>query len=150
MVAASVSTWPVQLAPNHTPYSICHFKRELPENPDYTVVLVDTRKFMECYHREMKCYVIPTAENWTQEKREGIRNFLDPSTGAPHMPRVGFNVREKKRLWGFLQSEIFGVVSFVNGRHRARYLLYAGAKCFPVEVHKGDAPFILQYCGCQC
>lgn len=149
MATTSVKTWSVKLNPNHTPYNICNFKRELPNNLNYTVVIVDTERFMECYHNEMKCYVIATADKWTHEKREGIRDFLDPNTGAPHMPRIGFVIRERKRLWGLIKPETFAVVSFTNGRHRSRYLQYAGAKCFPVEVHTKQAPLLLQYCGCQ-
>jgi hypothetical protein len=40
-----------------------------------------------------------------------------------------------------------GVVSFRNGQHRARYLAFAGAVSFPVEVHETEAALLERYCG---
>ncbi len=37
-------------------------------------------------------------------------------------------------------------VGYTNGRHRTRYLYFAGAKQY-LSCHKGDAEALLRYCG---
>lgn len=113
-----------------------------------TVVIVDAKKLMQCFRR---CSLaIPSADKWEPKKREGIREFLDPRAGPIEMPYIGFELREKKHFLRLLKPRRHvGVVSFENGRHRARYLQFAGADCFPVEVNIKEANLLEIYCGCS-
>jgi len=141
--------WQVQLGANHTPYAHVDFKRSRDHVDGYTVVTVDVDRFMTCFERDT--LAIQRSTNWTQEKFECIRDFLDPKGGACDMPVIGFSMRtvEHRRLWGFLSPriEMVLVAGFTNGRHRARYLQYAGATIMPVEVHESQAVLLRKHCG---
>lgn len=139
--------WRVTLSNSHQPYNYCLLERGFPTVDYITVVVVDAKKLMQCFRR---CSLaIPSADKWEPKKRESIREFLDPRAGPREMPYIGFELREKKRFFGLLKSRQLGVVTFTNGRHRARYLQSAGADCFPVEVGIKDAALLEIYCGCS-
>ena len=141
--------WQVRLGANHTPYAHVEFKRSRDHGDGYTVVTVDVDRFMTCFERDK--LVIPLPTEWKEGKLEGIRGFLDPKGGACDMPVVGFSVRtvEHRRLWGLIDPRIerVPVAGFTNGRHRARYLQYAGATIMPVEVHETEAVLLRKHCG---
>jgi hypothetical protein len=142
-------TWRVQLGPDHTPYSYVDFKCSRENVAGYSVVMVDVERLMACFERDP--FVIAPPAEWSKEKREGIRQFLDPEGGAPDMPVVGFSIRMRgrRRLFGFAARRIerVPVAGFTNGRHRARYLQYTGAKMMPVEVHESEATLLREHCG---
>ena len=146
MVTHQNGLWTVPLGAHHRFYGHAQLKRELPDNPDYTVVVVDMEKFVECFERGMPSYVIPEVAAWTDEKRDRLRDFLDPMTGAPNMPRASIRLEERSRLWGLLKPVEVAVASFTNGRHRTRYLQGAGALCIPIEVHQSAAKLFEQCC----
>lgn len=135
------SIWQVRLGANHTPFAHVDFKRSHDHVDGYTVVTVDAARFMVCFERDK--LVIPRPTEWKKGKLEGIRDFLDPKGGACDMPVIGFSLRtvEHRRLCGFLapRIETVPIAGFTNGRHRARYLQYAGAAIMPVEVHESEA-----------
>ncbi|WP_372454197.1 plasmid fertility inhibition factor family protein [Burkholderia catarinensis] len=141
--------WQVRLGLDHTPYAHVDFKRSHDHVDGYTVVTVDVDRFMTCFERDK--LVIPCPIEWKQGKLEGIRDFLNPEGGACDMPVVGFSLRavKRRRLWGILKPEIekVPVAGFTNGRHRARYLQYAGAVIMPVEVHESEAMLLRKHCG---
>ncbi|MGP8431808.1 plasmid fertility inhibition factor family protein [Paraburkholderia fungorum] len=143
------NTWRVHLGVTHTPYAYVEFKRSHEHAAGYTVVLVDVERLMGCFERDQLVIGRPT--EWTETKREGIRQFLDPKEGACEMPVVGFSIRTRthRRLLGFATPRIekVPVAGFTNGRHRARYLQYAGAKVMPVEVHETEAALLREHCG---
>jgi hypothetical protein len=62
------------------------------------------------------------------------------------MPYVTFRIQSRRKLLGLIGIGREGVVSFRNGQHRARYLAFAGATCFPVEVHETEADLLERYC----
>jgi hypothetical protein len=142
-------TWRVQLDASHTPYAHVDFKRSHEHANGYMVVLVDVERFMACFDRDR--FVIGRPTEWSEAKREGLRQFLDPKEGACDMPVIGFSIRttEHRRLFGLLANRIekVPVAGFTNGRHRARYLQHAGAKVMPVEVHESQAALLRQHCG---
>lgn len=141
--------WQVRLGANHTPYAHVDFKRSHDHVDGYTVVTVDVHRFMVCFERDK--FVIPRPIEWETGKLEGVRDFLDPKGGACDMPVIGFALRTVKhlRLWGLLAPTIeeVPVAGFTNGRHRARYLQYAGAATMPVEVHESEAMLLRKHCG---
>lgn len=151
MVTFSNDVWTVPLPVTHTPYAMIQLKRRFKALPDYLVVIVDTVAFMDCYSREQPGFIIPPVNSWPTEKQDGIRQLLDPNDGGiPEMALVSFELASRKKWFGRWGAVTEGVVSFTNGRHRSRYLQYAGAKCFPVETHVSQAEDLLRYCGCVC
>jgi len=150
MITLQNNIWSIPLDSSHTSYNVIKLKRERPSLSDYTVVIVDTRLFMKCFQRSKSPDIIPTVDQWKNDKREGIRDFLSPSSGIQTMPNVYINILEINRWFGLLKSVQVGVISFTNGRHRARYMQHAGVQCFPVEVENCNAALIAEYCGCRC
>lgn len=146
MVTHQNGIWKVPLAAHHSFYEYVDLRRDLPNNSEYSVVVVDMRKFMACFEREMPSYLVPEVAAWTDEKRDGLRRFLDPKAGAPPMPRAGIRIEKRKRLLGLLKSVEVAIVMFTNGRHRARYLQGAGALYIPIEVHKSNVVLFNEFC----
>jgi len=142
------SVWEVAL-PNHEHYKMSRLKAVFTEpGARHRVVLVDAKKLLECADRDTTDYVLPDVPYWHPGKIRGIREFLDPlQTRIPDLPYVTFNTRHRRSFLGMLGLAHEGVVSFRNGQHRARYLAYAGAKHFPVEVHETEAAALALYCG---
>jgi len=142
------SVWEVTL-PTHEYYPMTRLKAVFTEpGARHRVVLVDTRKLLDCADRDTTDYVLPDVPYWHPGKIRGIREFLDPAqTRIPDMPYVTFDTRHRRNFLGLLGLAHEGVVSFRNGQHRARYLAYAGAKAFPVEVHETEAAALALYCG---
>jgi hypothetical protein len=136
--------WRVQLSTSHTPYSHVDLKRSHDHVKGYEVVIVDLGSLMTCFESDQ--VVIPHVTAWKTEKREAIQAFLDPAEGACDMPVVGFTLRTKmhRRLFGLIAPRIekVPVAGFTNGRHRARYLHFAGATVIPVEVHETEADLL--------
>ena len=144
------TVWYVRLHGDHPAYAWIKLKRQLQDDLNYVAVIVDARKFMDCYMRDMQAYVLPPVEQWEPGKKTGIWKFLNPHlSGVPAMPRVSFAVVERKRLWGLRPSIYEGVASFTNGRHRSMYMAFAGATSFPVEVHVNQASLLKRYCGIE-
>ncbi len=143
--------WTVKLRDDHPDYNEIKLKRSLPDNAKYTVVIVDTTTFLDCYSRDIPGYIIPPVSEWEEGKEEGIRDFLNPSfPGIPDMPRVSISLRQRRQRRRFWQSaEIIteAAVTFVNGRHRSLYMAFSGALSFPVEIHISEADLLRQYCG---
>lgn len=148
---ASAQTGPVWHVPleNHAPYDHVRLKRVFEDDTSrHRVVVVDARKLLACADRDGTDYVLPPVSEWHSGKVKGIRAFLDPSNArVPAMPYVTIGTRRVRGLAGWLGLQREGVVCFRNGQHRARYMLYAGARAFPVEVHEREAALLAQLCG---
>ncbi|CCF97670.1 hypothetical protein B7R78_0004460 [Ralstonia solanacearum] len=144
----SIEIWEVPLH-DHKPYAFVRLQRTfVHEDVQHQVILVDAAKLLLCADRDATNYVLPPAQDWRAGKRNGIRDFLDPTQAAiPEMPIVSFNTRRCRSLLGLLGLAKEGVVSFHNGQHRARYLVFAGATCLPVQVPKSEAAMLAYYCG---
>lgn len=138
----------VELSSNHKEYSTVYLYARYHDRPDTTVVWVDMARFMKCFTREQGHFYLDSVDTWPVSDKQKIRAYLDPSTGAAYMPYVSFGVyQEHTGLWHFRKHRSVGVVSFSDGRHRARYLEYAGARAFPVEVSVNEAPMLREWCG---
>jgi hypothetical protein len=140
--------WVVQLY-DHEWYDHVRLKRVFAtDGTRHEVVLVDARKLLLCADRDDTDYVLRPVHEWHMGKMRGIREFLDPANERiPEMPYVTVTARRAPGLIGWLRLEHEGVVAFRNGQHRARYLVSAGARWFPVEVHEREAALLRQYCG---
>ncbi|WP_415868967.1 plasmid fertility inhibition factor family protein, partial [Burkholderia ubonensis] len=109
---------------------------------------LNARKLLACADRDTNDYVLPSVQYWHPGKLHGICAFLDPGRPrVPEMPYVTFRTRSTRTLLGLIGFSKEGVVSFRNGQHRARYMAFAGATCFPVEVHETEADLLQRYCG---
>ncbi len=142
------SVWEVAL-PSHDLYPSTRLKAAFTARDSrHCVVMVDARKLLQCADRDTTDYVLPEVTYWHPGKARGIREFLDPRANrVPEMPYVTFSTRHRPSLLGMFGLAHEGVVSFRNGQHRARYMAYAGAVAFPVEVHETEARALTLYCG---
>jgi hypothetical protein len=140
--------WEVAL-PTHQPYLVTRLKSNFTQNDSrHCVVMVDAQKLLRCADRDTTDYVLPDVAYWHPGKVRGIREFLDPQQSrVPEMPYVTFCTRHRHTLLGLFGLAHEGVVSFRNGQHRARYMRFAGAASFPVEVHETEAKQLALYCG---
>lgn len=153
-VVAATGSEPVWIVPlcDHPYYDHVRLKRVFGGDDDtrHCVVIVDARKLIECADRDDTDYVLPPVGNWHSGKIRGIRMFLDPENEQiPAMPYVTIATRRASGLLGLVGLEREGVVGFRNGQHRARYLVYAGAEAFPVEVHEREAELLTMLCGAR-
>lgn len=140
--------WVVQL-PRHPHYDHVRLKRVfVDDGTRHQVVMVDASKLLQCANRDETDYVLKSVDDWHAGKVRGIREFLDPDNARiPEMPYVTITQRKRRGLLGWLGIEHEGVVAFRNGQHRARYLAYAGAAIFPVEVAEREAELLISLCG---
>jgi hypothetical protein len=150
--ASAAGPEPVWIVPlrEHRHYDYVRLKRVFGDEDDtrHCVVLVDAARLLQCADRDDTDYVLPPVGDWHAGKKRGIREFLDPqSERIPTMPYVTIVSRRAPGLLGWLGIEHEGVVTFRNGQHRARYLAYAGAEAFPVEVHEREAALLKAMCG---
>jgi hypothetical protein len=118
-------------------------------SPDHTVILVNTKKFIDLYENNHDSLSpIEKATRWDSAKLKGLEAFLKPGSGQPEMPRISFELRKTAGTWRNLwHTEFLPVLTFANGRHRVRYLEYAGAFCFPVEVRTEGVSDLAKRCG---
>ena len=140
--------WLVPL-PRHAYYNHVRLKRVFEDDQSrHRVVIVDAQKLLECAERDDTDYVLPPVGDWHSGKVKGIRDFLHPENERiPSMPYVTIETRRAHGLFGWLGLRREGVVAFRNGQHRARYLAFAGAVAFPVEVHEREAALLTSLCG---
>lgn len=125
--------WTVQLARTHVPYTHVDLKRSRDHVDGYEVVMVNLDRLFICFERDH--YVIPHVTAWKEAKRDGLQDFVNPDAGACEMPTVSFSLKEKshQRWFGLIAPRVeeVAVVSFTNGRHRTRYLQFAGCRRNP-------------------
>jgi hypothetical protein len=143
-------TWRVELDHEHSGYQCLELKRRHPTSHDYKVIIVRADKLLELWSRDSD-FFLPPVPKWKPGMRNRIRAFLDPEDiGTAEMPVVSMRSQTVWR-WGlrppFFKRVEEPVLSFTNGRHRARYLAYAGAATLPVEVTVRSAPLVEAYCG---
>jgi hypothetical protein len=142
------NVWIVPL-PRHPLFDHVRLKRVFSGSDSrHRVVVVDSARLLACADRDQTDYVLKPVPEWHPGKINGIRAFLDPAgSRVPEMPYVTFTECRASGLLGLLGLQHEGVVAFRNGQHRARYLAYAGALSFPVEVHEREAQALIAYCG---
>jgi hypothetical protein len=142
---------PIWIVPlrHHSHYDHVRLKRVfMDDGTRHQVVMVNARKLLQCANRDDTDYVLTSVDDWHAGKVRGIREFLDPrSARIPEMPYVTVTQRRKCSLMGWFGLEHEGVVAFRNGQHRARYMAYAGAETFPVEVAEREVKLLMSLCG---
>ncbi|MGN9402931.1 plasmid fertility inhibition factor family protein [Pseudomonas syringae] len=147
----------VKLDDHHPEYQYVTFKRSS-GHENYEVVEVDTEKLIYYSDQDLEGYVLAPVEQWRKDKREGIFKFLappGPRERIPEMPVICFRVRKTVRCvrkWFLFKKYIVSnqrYIGYTNGRHRARYLHYAGAKRIPVMCHVTEVSALRTYCSNQ-
>lgn len=122
----------------------------------YVVVMVDVEKLIFYSNQDLPCYVVKPVSEWDKTKRDGIYEFLaplGPNDCCVRMPIVHFyeEAFELKRpfwkIFGARSVQVLRWISYTNGRHRTRYLHFAGAKRMPVLCRDNEAAEISRYCG---
>ncbi|MBV8657524.1 MAG: hypothetical protein JO142_06845 [Burkholderiales bacterium] len=151
VVTEQHGVWTIPLGPDHLPYQFVRLRRRFPGKDGYTVVVVDMAKLMAGFtHQD----ALPPPSKWPAPLLHQTISYLNPHArgGVPHrMPFVHIeeSAVQQPRLFGLLgnSTQNVPVVSFIAGRHRARYMEYAGACAMPVEVSKLDAELLRKHCG---
>jgi hypothetical protein len=138
--------WRVELSSSHAGYTHTYLKNEYEGKADWVVVVVNLSKLMQYFERDTS-YVVEPVEKWEEKYRKEAHAFLNPSTGAPYMPRVSHLFRDTREKWMFWRFTSEFVISFSNGRHRARYLQFAGATDIPVLCSTNSVQQVSAYCG---
>jgi hypothetical protein len=147
--------WHVQLSDTHPQYQQVSLCRR-PGYPNHEVVIVNAQKLIQ-YSGQDICpgYVIKPVEEWPLAKRQGLFEFLAPPKPYEHhveMPIISFNEAtiDKHEPWFWLfrrkREQRIQYVSYINGRHRTSYLVYAGAKEIPVMCHKNEVSMLNMHC----
>ena len=123
----------------------------------WTVVWVNTEKIMRCFERDTYC--VPPAHEWSSEELRDVLKSLHPqsqSKAVVYLPCVSIyckTIIEYPSLLSSLGLKLFGkktkvpIVSYENGRYRSRFLQFAGAPYFPVEVSVNEASLLREFCG---
>lgn len=143
--------WVIKLSADHPSFQEVHLYRE-EGYPGYDVVVVNSDAFMQLTENASPSWVIPPVDDWKTDKRNGIFTFLRPP-GAVPMPTVALLERQfqtVERRWLIFKMKTehsVMAISYTNGRHRARYLHWAGAKFFPVLCDKSEAKLLQDLCG---
>lgn len=139
--------WTVSLSSSHQLFSHIEFKRGRSQ-PNYEVVFVDAKKFISLYENNLDSIApIERASDWEQSVRNGLANFLRPGTGYPDMPRVSLSTKSLRKWYSFWKVQSYPVLTFGDGRHRVRYMEYAGADCLPIEVSSQGKALLEELCG---
>ncbi|MBD8710112.1 hypothetical protein IFT47_26100 [Pseudomonas sp. CFBP 13711] len=146
----------VSLSGDHPGYQSVSLRCR-PGYDNHVVVMVDVQKLIHYSDQhEHQSFVVSPVEEWDQDKRQGIFEFLaPPSPKERHveMPIVSFNeVKEESeqpilKILGRRSERVSRWVGYTNGRHRTRYLHFAGAQEMPVMCHKDQVALLEQYCG---
>lgn len=154
----------VSLAPSFLPFSEVHFRRRNGEVPNYDVVHVDAQKFLYFFEIAEGNFV-PTFDKFKDKDKENMLRYLSRPQNhwdLPDMPMLRISMESRKfypkifhsffkSLDLFGRSQLVPIFQFVNGRHRTRFLQFAGAKSFYVEVANTDSSSKLMqtFCGFQ-
>lgn len=150
--------WHVRLSDTHPQYQHVSLRRR-PGHDNYVVVVVDAQRLIRYSDQHMHShFVIAPADTWAEGKRKGMFDFLaPPNANERHveMPIVSFNevileYREPVlKFFSRRRVRLLRYVGYMNGRHRTRYLYFAGAQEIPVMCHEGQAKALLHYCGTE-
>lgn len=149
--------WNVQLDSTHPQYQSVALRRR-PGYTNYEVVEVDSEKLIHYSNQDIRGYVIAPVEDWQPDKRQGIFNFLAPPGPLEQpveMPVISFNERDViyyERKWLFFKTAVqhrLKYIGYTNGRHRSRYLYFAGAKRIPVMCHISEVDALKAHCAPQ-
>lgn len=153
--------WKVELSPDHPSYQRVFLNRPSDIGEGYSVVMACMKKLMHYTEKGPREFIVPPVEQWSEGKKNGLFHFLEPiqaqgvldeMTAVP-MPVISFNLRstvETKRKWLFFDEQKLvdvSCVEYVNGRHRARYLSFAGAKSIPVLCDDASLKDFIEHCG---
>lgn len=148
----------IRLSDTHPSYQNVSLRRR-PGKDNYVVVTVDVQKLIHYSNQHIhSSFVLAPAKDWTEGQRQRMLAFLAPPTSLERhveMPVVSFNevlVHYREPAFKFFsrrRDRLVRYVGYTNGRHRTRYLHFAGALEMPVMCHKSEVDTLLRYCGPQ-
>lgn len=145
----------MQLGADHPEYQSVALRRRS-GCKNYKVVEVDADKLIHYSNLNRPDFVIAPVECWQPSEREAFFQFLAPPRPLEkpvEMPIISFNdecVVQYVRKWCFFKVAVRHrriYIGYTNGRHRTRYLYYAGAKLIPVMCPDSDVSALKFYCG---
>lgn len=147
----------VKLDDHHPNYQSITLRRR-PGYEHYEVVEVDMGKLIHYSNNDLEGYVLAPVEEWRIDKREGIFRFLappGPREQPVEMPVISFRERkvlQRDRKWFFFEKDVMRIqkyIGYTNGRHRTRYMCFAGAKRIPVMCHTTEVEALRAHCSGQ-
>lgn len=147
----------VKLDDHHPNYQSITLRRR-PGYEHYEVVEVDMGKLIHYSNHDLEGYVLAPFEEWRKDKREGIFRFLappGPREQPVEMPVISFRERkifQRERKWIFFEKDVMRIqryIGYTDGRHRTRYMYFAGAKRIPVMCHTTEVEALRAYCSGQ-
>lgn len=147
--------WHVPLSQSHPLYQSVGLVPRFNDG-DHCVVVVDAQKLIHYWSLDHRIYHLPPVEEWSESKRDGIFEFLSPPKRRwTHVEMPVAYLQEMRieqveiRFWFFKRKieRLIRYVGFTNGRHRTRYLAYAGATQLPVQTSRRNAQLLEHYCG---
>lgn len=139
--------WNVQLDSNHKEYQTVGLRRT-PGHPTHEVVELDAELLIKLSDQALTGFILPPADEWSEGDRERLFEHLAPITSMerhPFMPRISFN-EELVFSTPTGEQTTCRYIGYSNGRHRARYLYFAGAKTIPVQLPANEAAALRAYC----
>jgi hypothetical protein len=152
----NTALYEVMLSADHPGYQSVSLRRRLGKD-NYEVVMVNVQKLIHYSDQNEKpSFVVSPVEEWAPDKRQGMFEFLAPPGPMEQhveMPVVSFNeAREEGKepilgIFGGKPERVLRWVGYTNGRHRTRYLHFAGAQEMPVMCHKDQVAGLQQHCG---
>lgn len=154
-VIVSGGIWHVPLSPNHPGYPPVGFRPRLDDLSRYPVVIVDLQKVLRYWQADSPGFFLDPVPMWSAEKRTGIHRFLSPpgpSERFVEMPMAYLHDIEfitSLRRWLFFRNKVMGrrqYLAFTNGRHRTRYVEFAGATHIPMQTGKESEALLTRYC----
>ena len=154
----------VSLQPGLLPFSEVHFRRRNGEVKNYDVIHVDAQKFLH-FFEIAEGYFVPHFSKFHPSYQEDMLRYMSQNQHSdflPDMPMLRISMEHRtfypryfhsffKYFGLFGKSQLVPIFQFVNGRHRTRFLQFAGAKSFYVEVANNDSSSDLMksFCGIQ-
>lgn len=146
----------VKLSDAHPGYQQVSLRRR-PGYENHVVVFVDIHKLIHYSDQHLHPnLVVSSAEEWSEAKRQEVAAFLappGPTERHVEMPFVSFNEMQVQVRVPFVKvfkrnrERLVRWIGYTHGRHRTRYLQFAGASVIPVMCLHSEAQAIQHYCG---
>jgi hypothetical protein len=147
--------WHVPLSPDHPGYQLVGLRPRLDDLSEYPVVIVDLLKVLHYWEADDRSYFLDPVPTWPEEQRKGISRFLSPPSPSERFVEMPMAYLHDVtpvtlvRRWLFFRQKIAKqrqYLGFTNGRHRTRYLEFAGATHMPMQTGKKSESLLRRYC----
>jgi len=153
---SNTNLYDVMLSDAHPGYHQVRLRRR-PGYENHVVIFVDIHKLIHFSDQHLHSnYVVPPAKDWSELKRQEVAKFLappGPKERHVEMPFVSFNEMQVQfrvpfmKVFSHKRERLVRWVGYTLGRHRTRYLHFAGASVIPVMCLQSEAQTLQHHCG---